>query len=274
MTSAIRAGAGAGSGAAAEPERVSDDDTRVAASHPDALAERAGGAGDVGDPDEPDAGDPDAGDPDAPATDAGGGGKRFGTVAVALAIVVGLLLGYAAGLLTPGLIRPGDASAEAGFARDMSTHHAQAVELAMLAHERASDPDVRNVGADIALTQQAQIGMMQTWLREWHLGPTGSQPRMAWMPDGAGAMPLRDGLMPGMATDAERTQLRAATGSDFDVLFLKLMRDHHLGGIHMAEAVLELSDDDQVTWLAQSMVDGQKKEIALIGSLLAKHGSS
>lgn len=197
----------------------------------------------------------------------------FGTAWLAIAVVAGLLLGYAAGLLTPGITRPGDVSAEAGFARDMSTHHAQAVEMAMLAHEKASDPDVRQFAADISLTQQAQIGMMRTWLQEWQLDPTGSQPRMAWMPDGSAAM-RPDGLMPGMATDAEREQLRQATGRDFDVLFLKLMRTHHLGGIHMAEGVLDLSDDGQVRDLAQKMVDGQKKEIDGIQALLTELGAA
>jgi uncharacterized protein (DUF305 family) len=213
-------------------------------------------------------------EPDASVSDevAARGGRRYGIVMVAVAVVVGLLLGYAGGLLTPRLIRPGDSSAEAGFARDMSTHHAQAVEMAMLAHEKATDPDVRILGADIALTQQAQIGMMQTWLREWHLDPTGSQPRMAWMPDGAAA--VKDGLMPGMATDAEREQLRTATGHDFDVLFLRLMLKHHLGGIHMAEGVLKLSDDSEVRGLAETMVVGQKKEIAGIQEIQAKPGMS
>ncbi|MGI5212241.1 DUF305 domain-containing protein [Plantactinospora sp. CA-290183] len=200
------------------------------------------------------------------------GRRGYGVVWLALAIVVGLLLGYAGGLLTPGLLRPGDTSPEAGFARDMSTHHAQAVEMAILAHEKATDPDVRIVAADIALTQQAQIGMMRTWLRTWNLNPTGSQPRMAWMPQGTEM--VRSGLMPGMATDAERAQLRAATGRDFDVLFLRLMRNHHIGGIHMAEAILDLSDDEQVTALAESMKSGQQKEIALIDSLLAKLGAA
>jgi uncharacterized protein (DUF305 family) len=208
--------------------------------------------------------DPPTGPDAAPGQRAG----RYGTAWLALAVVVGLLLGYAAGLLTPTLTRPGDASVEAGFARDMSTHHAQAVEMAMLAHEKASDPDVRQLAADIAMTQQAQIGMMRTWLEDWHLDPTGSQPRMAWMPNGAAE--LRNGLMPGMATDAEREQLRTATGREFDVLFLKLMRAHHLGGIHMAEGVVDLSKDGQVRHLAQSMVDSQKKEIDGIQALLAK----
>ena len=134
---------------------------------------------------------------------------RIGLVGLAVAVVAAALLGYAGGWLTPKLTHPGDTSVDAGFARDMSSHHAQAVELGMLAHEKSANPEIRLLGADIALTQQAQIGMMQTWLHEWGLSPTGSQPRMAWMPDGGGT--IRDGLMPGMATEAEMAQLRAAT---------------------------------------------------------------
>ncbi|MGI5147740.1 DUF305 domain-containing protein [Plantactinospora sp. CA-294935] len=204
---------------------------------------------------------------------AGRGSGRWsaGTAALALAILLGLLLGFAGGLLAPSLLRPGDGSPEAGFARDMSSHHAQAVEMAILAHEKTTDPDVRTLAADIALTQQAQIGIMQTWLTEWGLSPTGRQPRMAWMPDGAGA--VKNGLMPGMATDAQRAELRAATGRDFDALFLKLMLDHHLGGIHMAEGILDLSGDEQVTAMAESMVAGQKKEIELVRTLQGRIGA-
>jgi uncharacterized protein (DUF305 family) len=198
---------------------------------------------------------------------ASGGGPRWGTGWLALAVAVGLVLGLAAGLLVPTLNRPGNDSPEAGFARDMSTHHAQAVEMSVIAQERATDPRVRSLAVDIALTQQAQIGMMQTWLREWKLDPTGAQPPMAWMGDEMAAS-VKDGLMPGMATSAEMEQLRNATGRDFDILFLELMRTHHIGGIHMAEGVLKLSDDSEVRWLAQAMVDGQKKETTLIQELL------
>ena len=72
-----------------------------------------------------------------PLTGDGGRGsaRRFGTLALAAAVVVGLLLGYAGGLLTPTFTRPGEHSAEAGFARDMSTHHAQAVEMGLIAFQ-------------------------------------------------------------------------------------------------------------------------------------------
>ena len=42
------------------------------------------------------------------------------------------VFGVAAGWLMPVLQRPADDSAEAGFARDMQVHYAQAVEMSMM----------------------------------------------------------------------------------------------------------------------------------------------
>lgn len=193
---------------------------------------------------------------------------RFGPGWVIGAVVFGILVGIAAGLLVPRFLRPGDDSAEAGFLRDMSTHHAQAVAMSMIAHAATTDPDIRSLAADIALTQHGQIGQMQAWLRQWHLDPTGSQPAMAWMPDAQGS--VVNGLMPGMATPEQLTKLRAATGKDLNIQFLELMRQHHLGGIHMARGILDLSDDEDVTWLAGTMVRGQQGELNLIQTLLDK----
>jgi uncharacterized protein (DUF305 family) len=196
--------------------------------------------------------------------------RRFGTVALALCVVVGLILGYAAGLLTPSLRDPGNTSPEAGFARDMKIHHAQAVEMGMIAYQRAADPDVRTLGLDIALTQQNQIGQMDNWLRTWGLGPTGPDPAMAWMPEGENA--LVDGRMPGMATDAEMTQLREATGKDVDANFLKLMKQHHLGGIHMADGILAETDNSEVRRLAEAMKEGQQYELTVLTNLQQRLG--
>jgi len=185
----------------------------------------------------------------------------------ALAAVVALLIGYAAGLLTARPSTPGDNSPEAGFARDMSAHHAQAVEMAMIAWQKSTDPDVREMAYNIATGQQAQIGIMQTWLLDWHLLPTGTRPKMAWMPDGTKEL-LPDGRMPGMATDAELNQLRTLTGQPLDVLFCQLMLRHHLGGIHMVSGLLSLSHDKQVTDVAEQMKNAQQNDVTNMRRLL------
>jgi uncharacterized protein (DUF305 family) len=191
---------------------------------------------------------------------------------IVVGLLVGALLGAAVGVLGSRLLTraPGESSPEAGFLRDMSIHHAQAVEMGMIAYKKAASSEVGGVGADIALTQHGQINIMQTWLRDWNLSLTGDQPLMAWMPDGAQS--VKDGLMPGMATPAQMTALRAATGKAVDVQFLTLMRQHHLGGIHMAQEIIKVSDEDKVVALAQTMVDGQQRELTDMADLQRRVG--
>lgn len=193
--------------------------------------------------------------------------RRYGLAVVAAAVVAGLLAGFAVAalVLRPGEDLPGDTSPEAGFARDMTRHHAQAVDMGSIALDRATTVEVRTLGTDIALTQQSQIGMMQQWLRDWDLLPTGTEPPMTWMGE---ADMVVDGLMPGMATREDMAQLREADGLEADRLFLELMIDHHLGGVHMDEAILELSDHPEVTWMAEAQLRAQASEIEYMRQLL------
>ncbi len=201
-------------------------------------------------------------------TDADGTPRRWTRVlAVALAAVLLVGAGLAAGLLISHDKTPGDTSVEAGFARDMAEHHAQAVEMGMIAYQRGNLSDVRMLAQDIALTQQAQIGIMHEWLKEWHLLPTSDQPRMAWMPDGQKSMESGN-RMPGMATAEEIDKLRNATGRDLDVLFCQLMLRHHLGGIHMVDGVLAKAKDRRVIELATGMKKAQTSEIQALEGLL------
>jgi uncharacterized protein (DUF305 family) len=171
----------------------------------------------------------------------------------------------------PHLRTPGDDSADAGFLRDMSTHHAQAIEMSMIVHEKSTDPEIVYLADDIALTQQGQIGYMQAWLRDWHLSFTSTKPPMAWMPDSAGS--VVNGLMPGMATPEQLAALRAATGKQLDIQYLTLMRQHHLGGIHMAQEAVTRAKNKNVVWIAQSMVTAQQGEITVMNNLLKKLGA-
>jgi uncharacterized protein (DUF305 family) len=188
-----------------------------------------------------------------------------------LAAVALLIVGFIGGILAPSLRAPGDNSPEAGFARDMSTHHGQAVAMAMLEVRNGSDSGVRQLAEDIATTQQAQIGMMSVWLRDWKLLPTGSRRPMAWMPDGSSE--LVNGLMPGMATVDQLNELSAARGKASDVLFCQLMLRHHIGGIHMVEGVLEETHNSTVRALAETMLSGQQGEVTVLQQELKTLGA-
>jgi uncharacterized protein (DUF305 family) len=152
-------------------------------------------------------------------------------------------------------VPPGNDSAEAGFARDMIVHHAQAVQMAEIIRDKTNSDDMRLLAADISLTQQGQIGIMQGWLEVWGLPITGEEPAMAWM-----GHPM-DGLMPGMATPEEITRLSQLPPDRADELFLRLMIAHHEAAIPMAQAILKRTDEPEVRELARSIVNSQKAEI-------------
>lgn len=192
-------------------------------------------------------------------------------------IALVLLLVFAAGYSTNTLVgvwsTPDNGSAEAGFARDMSEHHAQAVEMALIAWQRATQPETRTMAYANATAQQTQIGIMQTWLSTWHLTPARAAGPMAWIPGGT-RMLGSDGRMPGMASTAELTQLETVNGKHVDVLFCQLMIRHHLGGVHMIDAVLAQSHRPEVRELAQNMKASQQADVATMQRMLTDLGAT
>ncbi len=209
------------------------------------------------------------------APDAGGRGLRNVLLAV---IGVGLLVlggGLAVALGIGRNATPAADSVDVGFARDMSAHHLQGVEMANLAPDRSTDEAVRGLAFDIAETQQNQVGRMQGWLSLWDHSITGGD-QMAWMggdEHGGHAMADGVGLMPGMATDEELAQLRSAAGEEFDVLFLQLMTRHHQGGLEMAQYAQAHAQEDAVRTLARTIAESQSGETRLMTSMLAERGA-
>jgi uncharacterized protein (DUF305 family) len=171
---------------------------------------------------------------------------------------------------------PVSESADAGFARDMSVHHQQAVEMSFIVRDRTQDEEVRRLAYDIANTQANQRGMMLGWLDLWGLPKveSGTEP-MSWMGMGGhgDTGPLDGALMPGMATKTELDRLRKASGREAEILYLQLMTDHHKGGVHMAQGCVEKCSVDVERNLAQGMVDAQESEIALMADLLKARGA-
>lgn len=199
---------------------------------------------------------------------------------VLLAVIgVGLVLiggGAAVALgIGRGAAVPESGSVAAGFARDMSAHHLQGVEMANLVPARSTDPEVAQLAFDIAETQQNQAGRMQGWLALWGLPPTGGEP-MAWVgADGGHAEHAADApgnLMPGMATESELAQLRSLSGPAFDVEFLRLMIRHHQGGREMAEYAAEHAAVPAVATLAGTIAETQAAEVATMQDMLAARG--
>ena len=133
---------------------------------------------------------------------------------------------------------------------------------------------LRSLSFDIETSQQFQVGQMAGWLDVWNKGRENPH-EMAWMGHDADMSMGADGaVMPGMATDTQLAELKTLSGRDAEVLFLQLMIAHHRGGVDMARAILARTDDQQVVTLANSMVNSQQSEIALMESMLAERGAT
>ncbi|MFC8567708.1 DUF305 domain-containing protein [Streptomyces sp. NPDC057245] len=168
---------------------------------------------------------------------------------------------------------PSADSADAGFARDMSVHHQQAVEMSYVVRDRTDDEEVRRLAYDIAQTQANQRGMMIGWLDLWELPKVSSDPPMTWMGMGGAPSAGEGSLMPGMATDAEMDRLGTLDGEQAEVYYLQLMTEHHKGGVHMAEGCVEKCSVGVEKRLARGMVESQESEIRLMADLLAARGA-
>lgn len=184
----------------------------------------------------------------------------LGTVVLSSLIAAGLI----AWAVTPRV--PGDTSVEAGFTRDMITHHEQAVEMALLVRDRSTDPTMRALSTDMLLTQTNQMGQMMGWLDVWGLPLTGTESAMAWMG--------HSGPMPGLASSEEIAELTALEGREAEILFLQLMIRHHLGGIPMAQEILQRNDNPVTERLATSIVNAQQIEVDIMASMLTERGAT
>jgi uncharacterized protein (DUF305 family) len=173
---------------------------------------------------------------------------------------------------------PSDGSVDVGFARDMITHHQQAIEMAGVTRDGSTNPKVKLLAFDIETGQLAQVGQMQGWLQVWGKNPNNPGEPMSWMPAsehaGHSGHADADGLMPGMATPEEVDRLRSARGNDLDVLFLQLMIRHHQGGIPMAEYAAEHAAQPVVRDLADKMVKAQSAEVISMEKLLRELGGT
>ena len=222
--------------------------------------------------------------PEASASPGAGDGTRWRLVSVVLAAALVLALGGLA-LAWAGSARGvAEDSPEVGFARDMYGHHGQAVTMAMLVREQGSDPRVAAFAEEVITSQAEQQGVMVGWLHEQGVPATSTAAPMAWMEgqgtgghssghggtgDAAAMTPEQAREAMGMASDEQLAELGRATGTAADLLFVQLMTPHHEGAVEMAEAFLAMSDEPQMTWLAEAVVTGQERELRILADLEA-----
>lgn len=188
----------------------------------------------------------------------------------------GAVIGGATGEARPDSGRYPFTEADVDFMTMMIGHHAQAIVMSELAPGRAHDQSVRTLAARIINSQRDEIATMQQWLSDR------DQPVPAVDAGGNVTMPGtghtghdahagHDPLMPGMLSAAELDALAAASGPEFDRLFLRSMIRHHRGAITMVEELFDshgAGQDEAVFRFASDVNVDQITEISRMQQML------
>ena len=143
------------------------------------------------------------------------------------------------------------------FLQMMIPHHQQAIDISDLALTKSSDSELLALAKNIRDEQAAEIVKMKAWL------------------DKAGA-DLDPGHsmghgMGGMLSDSELAALKAATGKNFDLLWLKGMTGHHVGAIDMA-TMIEDADNDEIKSFGQAIVTSQSAQNKQMAAMIKRMG--
>jgi uncharacterized protein (DUF305 family) len=169
----------------------------------------------------------------------------------------------------------GDASGSAdplndtdvGFMQDMGYHHEQAVAMSLLLLGKDDvDPGLKSYAQEIIVGQRYEQGVFSATLDRFDHPSEPGDTVMGWMGE---AMPIED--MTGLATDEQMQQLRDATGEEAEALWIALMSEHHLAGLHMADYAARHGSDNTTVNLASSMVKNQRSEVVDLARYRTSH---
>lgn len=137
----------------------------------------------------------------------------------------------------------------------MITHHAQGIELATMAVDRALEPHLKKLSALMVASQKGENRLFAQFWESWFDEPL----EMCSAEERA--------VMPGFLTTAQINQLRQATPESFDALFVDLMTMHHKGAVAMADQEFRSTGDVRLRLMAHAIRHEQQGEIALMNRI-------
>jgi len=145
--------------------------------------------------------------------------------------------------------------ADVMFLQMMIPHHQQAIDISNIALKTSKDSELLALANTIIKAQTAEIVQMKTWLKD----------------AGATADMGHSMGMGGMLDDAELSALSAASGKNFDALWLKGMIGHHDGAIHMTTMIRDASNAD-IKSFGENVVTDQSAQIVQMNAMLKRIG--
>ncbi|AQW47764.1 DUF305 domain-containing protein [Streptomyces violaceusniger] len=157
--------------------------------------------------------------------------------------------------------------ADVRFAQMMIPHHEQALTMAALAEDRASDSRITSLAGQIEKAQDPEIATLKSWLKDWGKPEKASSGGMDGM-DGMDHGSSGKGDMGGMMSKEDMRKLEVAKGPAFDRAFASLMIDHHQGAIAMAKDEKKNGRNAKAKKLADDVVKNQSTEVATLRTLL------
>jgi uncharacterized protein (DUF305 family) len=153
------------------------------------------------------------------------------------------------------------------FLDAMIPHHQMAVEMAMVARERAEHPELREFADNVISVQQAEIDTMREWRESWYsyVPPLTEQQLIDGMTaklsdsPGVGAPAGVDEMgMEHMVADM--TEL-CATADDFDLAFIDLMLGHHSSAIVLGQEAFNRAVHPETREMGSTIAIAQQFEV-------------
>tara|TARA_B100000745_G_C20130741_1_gene387458 strand:+ start:171 stop:716 length:546 start_codon:yes stop_codon:yes gene_type:complete len=133
------------------------------------------------------------------------------------------------------------------FLLNMIPHHQEAVDTATEVIERGGViPEVKTLAKDIIEAQKREIADMKKWYEEWYGKP--------YVYTGEYAPMMRE--------------LEGLSGKDIDIAFTTDMWMHHMGAIHLAQAVLQNTQKPELEEMGNNILVVQQQEMLLMEEIL------
>jgi uncharacterized protein (DUF305 family) len=145
------------------------------------------------------------------------------------------------------------------FLEMMIPHHQQAVDISELALTVSKDVELLALATDIRDGQSAEIIKMENWLSD-----SNSHHGM-----GHSMGDAMEHSMGGMLSETELSDLKAATGNDFDLLWLKGMTVHHDGALHMSQMIRD-AKNSEIKRFGEDIVRDQTAQIKQMKAMIAR----
>ncbi|MBI3652712.1 MAG: DUF305 domain-containing protein [Acidobacteria bacterium] len=162
----------------------------------------------------------------------------------------------------------------------MLKHHQMGIEMAQMAQNKASHAELKELATKMVEKQQKGSDQLKQWRDEWYAGqPKADHMKMSEM---AGMAEMSEksksdhppkSEMSGMKMqEMNRSKLEAATGKEFDLLFIDLIVPHHQMAIAMSEKALKKAEHAPLKTFARTTIEEQQKEVKQLNQWKAAWG--